>query len=605
MVPPRRGPQFLVNETRDAAGCQQRAGRAEPFMPLSEPRSGSRGRPCECLSLSLSLPRQVPLDRPLNEPAMEGAQPGPGASPPHSDSAEVLLHGVFALLGAAPKASYALSLTRGRELRMQRVGSAPAGPSAALDLADCIGCVAGREPQPGPAAYFSVFCYPFRKGWWDASPSRQRLARTFRVCVAQEAEDNLKLAEKWAGKIRELAAPRIPRQEGVTWGLLPRPCHILVLLNPQSGTGHALQLFHSLVQPMLAEADVAFTLFVTERPNHARELVRAGDLSQWDAVAVLAGDGLLYEVVNGLMEREDWQAAIKKPLCTLPGGSGNALSASINHYAGNTQAFRKELLTNCTYFLCKGLYAPMDLVSLSTASGKRLFSFLSFGWGFISDVDIASEKYRQLGNARFTVGTIQQLAGLKVYKGRLSYLPMETSSSVSSAPGSPSEQNSHHVPCSNGHPLHILPQPAPGAPEPPHKRSWPEDPLLVPFDQPVPKHWTTVPEEEFISIFAIYQSHVGADFTMAPTAKLHDGSMHLFYLKAGVSRLGLLRIFLAMEKGTHLDLNCPHLHYVPVRAFRLEPFASTGLMTVDGEPLACEPVQGQVHNQLCSIISGS
>uniref|UniRef100_A0A452J5J2 sphingosine kinase n=1 Tax=Gopherus agassizii TaxID=38772 RepID=A0A452J5J2_9SAUR len=536
---------------------------------------------------------------------MEGAQPGPGASSPQIDSAEVLLHGVFALLDPAPKTSYALSLTRGRELRMQRVGSAPAGRSAALKLADCIGCsaFAGREPEP--AAYFSVFCYPFRKGWWDTAPARQRLARTFRVCVAQEPGDNLKLAETWAGKIRELAAPRIPRQEGVMWGLLSRPYHVLVLLNPQSGTGQALQLFRSLVQPMLVEADVAFTLFVTERPNHARELVQAADLSQWDAVAVLAGDGLLYEVVNGLMERQDWQAAIKKPLCTLPGGSGNALAASINHYAGNTRASKEELLTNCTYFLCKGLHAPMDLVSLSTASGKRLYSFLSFGWGFISDVDIASEKYRQLGNARFTLGTIQQLAGLKVYKGRLSYLPVETSSSVSSAPGSPSEQNSHHVPCSNGRPLHILPQPAPGAPRPPHEGSWPEDSLLVPFDQPVPKHWTVVPEEEFIAIFAIYQSHLGADFTMAPTAKLHDGSMHLFYLKAGVSRLGLLKLFLAMEKGTHLDLNCPHLHYVPLRAFRLEPFASTGLMTVDGEPLACEPVQGQVHDQLCRIISGS
>ncbi|XP_067403706.1 sphingosine kinase 1 isoform X2 [Emydura macquarii macquarii] len=355
---------------------------------------------------------------------------------------------------------------------------------------------------------------------------------------------------------------------------------------------------------MLAEADIAFTLFVTEKPNHARELVRVEDLSQWDAVVVLAGDGLLHEVVNGLMERQDWDAAIKKPLCTLPGGSGNALAASINHYAGNPRAFKEELLTNCTFFLCKGLYAPMDLVSLSTASGKRLFSFLSFGWGFISDVDIASEKYRKLGNARFTVGTIQQLAAMQVYKGRLSYLPVETSS-LSSSPRSPSAQNSHPGPCSNGHPLHILPQPSPGARQPPHAGSLPGDPLLVPFDQPVPKHWTVVPEEEFISIFAIYQSHLGADFTMAPAATLQDGSMHLFYLKAGVSRLALLKLFLAMEKGTHLDMNCPHLHYVPVRAFRVEPFASTGLMTVDGEPLACEPVQGQVHGQLCRIISGS
>nr|XP_006136542.1 sphingosine kinase 1 [Pelodiscus sinensis] len=352
---------------------------------------------------------------------------------------------------------------------------------------------------------------------------------------------------------------------------------------------------------MLVEAGMTFTLFVTEKPNHARELVRAGDLSQWDTMVVLAGDGLLYEVLNGLMERQDWQAALQKPLCTLPAGSGNALAASINHYAGNTHVLKEKLLINCTYFLCKGLHAPMDLVSLSTASGKRLFSFLSFGWGFISDVDIASEKYRKLGNARFTVGTVQQLAALRVYKGRLAYLPVETSSSVVSAPRS--QQSSPHAPCSNGHPIHILPQPAPGALRSSH--GGPEDSLLVPFDQPVPSHWTIVPEEEFILIFAIYQSHLGADFTMVPKAKLHDSSIHLFYLKAGVSRLVLLKLFLAMEKGTHLELTCPQLHYIPVRAFRLEPFAATGLMTVDGEPLACEPVQGQVHDQLCRIISGS
>lgn len=40
------------------------------------------------------------------------------------------------------------------------------------------------------------------------------------------------------------------------------------------------------------------------------------------------------QVVNGLMERPDWEETMKKPLCILPGGSGNALAASINHYAG-------------------------------------------------------------------------------------------------------------------------------------------------------------------------------------------------------------------------------------------------------------------------------
>ncbi|NXE48732.1 SPHK1 kinase, partial [Casuarius casuarius] len=321
---------------------------------------------------------------------------------------------------------------------------------------------------------------------------------------------------------------------GLSYGLLPRPCRALVLLNPLSGPGLALKDFQALVQPMLAEADVASTLFVTERAQHAHEKVRDEDLSQWDTLVVMSGDGLLHEVVNGLMERRDWEAALEKPLCILPGGSGNALAASINHYAGNDHAAKQELLTNCAFILCKGLHTQMDLVSLSTASGKRLFSFLSFGWGFISDVDIASEKYRKLGNARFTT----------------------------EAPGARAE----------------------GA--------LPEDSLLVPLHRPVPAHWTVVPEEEFVFVYAIYQSHLASDLLMAPAARLHDGRIHLFFLKAGVSRLMLLKLFLAMEKGTHLDLRCPHLRYVPVRAFRLEPRASAGIMTVDGEALACEPVQG-------------
>lgn len=43
---------------------------------------------------------------------------------------------------------------------------------------------------------------------------------------------------------------------------------------------------------------------------------------------------VLQQVVNGLMERPDWETAIRKPLCSLPAGSGNALAASLNHYAG-------------------------------------------------------------------------------------------------------------------------------------------------------------------------------------------------------------------------------------------------------------------------------
>ncbi|XP_054833828.1 sphingosine kinase 1 [Eublepharis macularius] len=532
---------------------------------------------------------------------MEGGS-GPGEGSQRGASDEVLLSGVFSLVPAL-KTDYALSLTRGAELLMCRQGAAPDSPAARLLLSDCIGCYAfqskgqQQQQQHPAAAYFTVFCYPLKKGWWDSGEARHRVAKTFRVLASQEAEENRAVAETWASKIRELSAPRIPKLEGAVYGHLPWPCQVMVLLNPHSGAGQALHLFKTQVQPMLTEANIAFSMFITEKHRHAWELVREENLSRWDALVTMAGDGLLYEVINGLMERPDWETAIQKPLCILPAGSGNAIAASLNYYAAKICLLKEELLMSCTYFLCKGLHAPMDLVSLRTASGKRLFSFLSFSWGFVSDVDITSERYRKLGRARFTLGTLQLLTTLHVYKGRLSYLPAEEPSSMSSQGEHSrlSAQNAKQVSLCNGKPV----------PSHPQQGCALEDPLLVPFDQPLPKDWMVVPEEEFVSIVCIYQSHLGTDLLLAPQAKLYNDAIHLFYMTAGVSRMGMIKFFMALEKGAHLTLNCPYLHYVPVKAFRLEPFTLKGDMTVDGEVLACEPVQGQIHRRISHIITGS
>jgi len=40
-----------------------------------------------------------------------------------------------------------------------------------------------------------------------------------------------------------------------------------------------------------------------------------------------------FKYINGLMKRPDWEDALQTPMGILPTGSGNALSASINHAA--------------------------------------------------------------------------------------------------------------------------------------------------------------------------------------------------------------------------------------------------------------------------------
>ncbi|KAM4604473.1 sphingosine kinase 1-like [Polymixia lowei] len=463
--------------------------------------------------------------------------------------------------------------------------------------------------------------------------SRQRAEQRFRVATLQDPRANLEEAERWARAVRERAARQQYLRPGVFFSEVRRPCRVMLLVNPQSGKGQALALYNSHIQPMLTEAGVPHTLVITERQNHARELVREADLSQWDALVIMSGDGLLFEVINGLLERADWEEAIHTPLGILPGGSGNALAASIHHYSGATPVTSEELLVSCGFLLCKGLVSRMDLASVHLSSSPRLFSFLSLAWGFVADVDVESEKYRHVGAARFTVGTLVRLASLRVYRGRLAYLPVpdeeyegegdggsgndaDRPSSFCPAsllcrpsadsPGQNAARHTFHNSCNSNNSLkgRGRREATPPSRHAHRAPTGPPDSLLPPLDQPVPGDWVVVQEEDFVLMLAMYQSHLAEDLLAAPDSTLDDGAIHLFYVRAGISRTALLRLFLAMEKGTHLTTNCQHLAYARVRALRLEPFSPKGVLTVDGEVVEYGPVQAQVHGGLARLITG-
>ncbi|KAK4805219.1 hypothetical protein QYF61_002681 [Mycteria americana] len=350
---------------------------------------------------------------------------------------EPLLEGDF---GGPPGAGggprFHLRLTR---TELQILGGPPGGGGTAggggvLRLADVVGCHTLRAPSLPAAAFFAVYAYPPRCRGVPGGPRRRRRAPTFRVDAAPHYEGNRATAERWARAIRCLVRglPLPPQAE-----ILPEPRRrrLLLLLNPFGGRGQALSWCQTHVLPMITEADISFNLIQTERANHARELVTGISLDEWDGIVTVSGDGLLYEVVNGLMDRPDWAAALRMPLGILPCGSGNALAAAINFHAGLAPALGLSLLQNCAVLLCRGTPSPLDLVSVTTASGARVFSFLSVAWGLVADVDIESERLRRLGPARFALGTAARLLALHTYRGRLSYLPAVPRSATTDATG--------------------------------------------------------------------------------------------------------------------------------------------------------------------------
>ncbi|KAM9723603.1 sphingosine kinase 2 [Menidia menidia] len=371
--------------------------------------------------------------------------PGPSSPSP----AEALLHGQFASWGSgsngnnnscpnspggpgglspaaspslAPASNYALTLTH-THIHIQRL-SPRSGKEARLllPLAELVGCSCPRAPAP---PLLVLYWYP--PGKKRKGVSRRRQVRAYLAETRPEAE-------RWSAAVQcLLRGVTVTAETEFSRSLLPRPRRLLLLVNPFSGRGQAMQWCQTYILPMIREANISYNLIQTERQNHARELIREISLSEWDGIIIVSGDGLLHEVINGLMERPDWEQAIKTPVGILPCGSGNALAGSINHHAGYDMCLRETLLLNCCFLLCRGGVRPMDLVSVTTspapsnhshaAAPRRLFSFLSVAWGFVSDVDIESERYRGLGSARFTLGTLVRIASLRSYKGRLSYLP--------------------------------------------------------------------------------------------------------------------------------------------------------------------------------------
>ncbi|XP_069857140.1 sphingosine kinase 2 [Dipodomys merriami] len=590
---------------------------------------------------------------------------------PPSAASIPLLHGEFGSYPACGR-RVALTLTL-KALHIQQLRPKPeARPRGGLvPLAEVSGCCTLQSSSASnTAAYFCIYTYPQgRRG------GRRRTTHTFLVDGAATYEENRAEAQRWTTALKcLLRGVPLPGDGEITPDLLPRRPRLLLLVNPFGGRGLAWQQCMNHVLPMISEAGLSFNLIQTERQNHARELVQGLKLSEWDGIVTVSGDGLLYEVLNGLLDRPDWKEAVKMPVGVLPCGSGNALAGALNQFGGFQPAMGIDLLLNCTLLLCRGGSHPLDLLSVTLASGTRCFSFLAVAWGFVSDVDIQSERFRALGNARFTLGTVLGLAALHTYPGRLSYLPADMDSALPNpahslprakseltlapatappvahsplhrsvsdlplplaqpalvSPGSPEPLPELTV---NGRSPELVgdwggagdaplspdpllpsppsspitevppgpPPPTPGAPE--GCPRGPPDDLLPPLGSPLPPEWVTL-EEDFVLVLAMSPSHLSADLVAAPHARFDDGLAHLCWVRAGVSRATLLRLFLAMERGAQFGLRCPHLGYAAVRAFRLEPLTPRGMLTVDGELVEYGPLQAQVHPGLATLLSG-
>ncbi|KAJ0961910.1 hypothetical protein J5N97_029738 [Dioscorea zingiberensis] len=263
---------------------------------------------------------------------------------------------------------------------------------------------------------------------------------------------NLQTCQNWAEQLNTFLKMEIGR-----------PKSLLVFVHPLCGRGKGCKNWET-VAPLFSRAKVEMKVHVTQRAGHAYDIIKSStdkELSAFDGIVAVGGDGLFNEILNGLLSSRH-----KAPYPPAPADSSyagnidrdqqhrnhsfngrpshenddhepllstqeaNGVDISNKHKPGSCNADQDPVLSFpnvCTtgvrdpitsaLQIILGHKTPLDIAqvvrwktrpsSVDVPSVRYAASFA--GYGFYGDVIKESEKYRWMGPARY------DYAGTKVF----------------------------------------------------------------------------------------------------------------------------------------------------------------------------------------------
>ena len=329
----------------------------------------------------------------------------------------------------------------------------------------------------------------------------------------------------------------------------------LVVINPVAGKGSAKRDWERDVRPLLVASErFEFESVFTTHKGHAEEIGRdfchgflavEGDAKVF--LIVLGGDGIVYELLNGIKaaagDEKYLNLLAKTVIAPLPSGSGNGLC-----YSSLLAAKEAFTLNSALLMLLRQRCLSKDLGLIDFDSGfereQRLFA-LTISWGLVADVDINSEFLRRpLGDARFTAYGLMRVMKKPLYAGSITF-----------------GDNQVEI------------------------------------------------EPDYVTVYATLVPVAGRTVILNPSKATNDGQLEIYRLRGrDISRIGLMRAMdeLALSRNHELRIN----GFDPIRTsqFQLTPALheirsdSAGIV-VDGEPLTSAAISVRILPAATNLIA--
>ncbi len=182
----------------------------------------------------------------------------------------------------------------------------------------------------------------------------------------------------------------------------------LVVLNPISGQGRAMQHRHE-IEAVLRRHGIDFTLEISDRPEHAIEIVSRAIAGGCRHVLAVGGDGTVNECVNGIF-RQDAVATTAVTLGVMPIGTGNDWARGLH---------MPKDYAEVAALMAAGTSRLHDVGLAEFGDVKRYFINVA-GIGFDAHV-VESLPDRTLGPMAYLVGLVKGLLSYTAVSLRLTF----------------------------------------------------------------------------------------------------------------------------------------------------------------------------------------
>ena len=397
-----------------------------------------------------------------------------------------------------------------------------------------------------------------------------------------------------------------------------RKKRIKLIINPYGGAGKAVKICQTQVEPIFAAARCEVDIEKTTHVGHAGEIANALDIDKYDVVAAASGDGVAYEIFNGLGKKLNAVEALSNiAVVQIPCGTGNAMSWNLCGTADPSLA---------ALAIVKGIRTPLDLMSLTQGEDRKL-TFLSQSVGIVAESDLGTDNIRWMGETRFVFGFFMRVLGKTQYPCEIAFKTVMEDKAAIRRTYAREVVKRRRVPLGRRKDATSATGSSP-SPLPPLRHGTILDPIPDAADSllndstsqesPDPS-WTPLTSYPHLgSFYAGNMCFMAKDAPFFPSSIPNDGLMDICVTPGDCTRRKAISLLLSVPKNKFFDDEAVQVKKVV--AYRLIPkfgrhspafrpasgkarHQGDGYVSVDGEVFPFEPFQVEIHQSLGTVLS--